>query len=243
MKWEPRTYRRTVDAAGLVTFEVVLAETDLQISASADLAGPAADLARALRADLEGYIATHPRFAESYVPVEVEPGAPEIVRAMADAALVAGVGPMAAVAGAIAERVARGLAEHAAEVIVENGGDLFVIGRTQRLIAMVAGDSPLSGALAIALEPATLPTAVCTSSGTVGHSVSHGSSHGVTIIAPDGALADAVATAIGNGVHSEDDVEAALVRALAIEGVRGAVVIAGERIGAAGDVTLVPVRG
>jgi hypothetical protein len=243
MTWEPRTYRRTVDAVGLVTFEVVLAETDLQISASADLSGIAADLVRSLRADLKGYIATHPRFAESYVPVEVEPGAPEIVRAMADAARVAGVGPMAAVAGAIAERVARGLAGHAAEVIVENGGDLFVIGRTQRLIALVAGDSPLSGTVAIALPPEMQPAAVCTSSGKVGHSVSHGSSHAVTIVASDGALADAVATAVGNTVHDAGDVEPALERARAIEGVRGAVVIAGESIGAAGGVTLVPVRG
>src|SRR5512133_416406 len=100
MAWEPRTYRRLVEPLGLVTFEVVHAETDLQISASRELTLEADALVLALRADLEGYIAAHPYFAESFVPVEVEPDAPEIVRAMAEAGRNAAVGPMAAVAGA-----------------------------------------------------------------------------------------------------------------------------------------------
>lgn len=240
MVWEPRRYRQGVDAAGLVTFEVVHGETDLQISASRDLSAEAAATVAAIRAELEAYIGAHPRFAESFVPLAVEPDAPEIVRAMASAAEAAGVGPMAAVAGTVAERVARDLALYSGEVIVENGGDLYLIGRTARRALLLAGDSPLSGKLALAIPAEELPCAVCTSSGRVGHSVSLGSAHAVTVLAEDGAIADAAATAAGNLVHGDDDIERALDRALSVAGVRGAVVVAGERVGALGGVTLVP---
>jgi len=240
MVWEPRRYRQGVDARGLVTFEVVRGETDLQISAERDLSVEAVDIVTRIRADLEGYIGAHPRFAESFVPLDVEPDAPEVVRAMAAAAASAGVGPMASVAGAVAERVARELAEHSAEVIVENGGDLYLIGRTARRALLLAGDAPLSGKLALAIPAEHLPCAVCTSSGKVGHSVSLGTAHAVTVLAEDGAIADAAATAAGNLVHGEADIERALERAVSVPGVRGAVVVAGERVGALGAVTLVP---
>ncbi|MHB1017535.1 MAG: UPF0280 family protein [Coriobacteriia bacterium] len=238
--WEPRTYRQVVDAAGLVAFSVALKETDLQVLAGRDLSREAADAVAAVRADLEGYITGHPRFAESYAPVPVEADAPEIVRAMARAGEAAGSGPMAAVAGAIAERVARALEPFSGEVIVENGGDIYLMGASTRRVLLVAGDSPLSGKVAIALDPGAFPLAVCTSSGKVGHSVSLGSAHAATVLARDGALADAVATVLGNRVHGQSDVEAALAWACSVPGVRGAVVIAGDAIGARGEVRLEP---
>ena len=241
MVWEPRDYRQRVAAEGLVGFEVVHAETDLHVSARTDLSAQARALVAELRAGIESYIAIHPRFAESFVPVQVEPDAPEVVRAMAEAAHAAGVGPMAAVAGAVAERVARGLCAHSPEVIVENGGDIYLCGRAVRRALLVAGDSPLSGAVAIELPAGALPAGVCTSSGRVGHSVSLGAAHAATVIAADGALADAVATAAGNLVHGPEDIERALGFALGVGGVRGVVIIAGDRIGAAGDVRLVRV--
>ncbi len=242
MVWEPRRYRQRTDPAGLVTFEIVHGETDLQVSAARDLTAEASAIVSALRGDLEAYVGAHPRFAESFVPVEVEADAPEIVRAMAAAGLAAGVGPMASVAGAVAERVARGLAAHSAEVLVENGGDLYVVGRTPRRVLLLAGTSPLSGRLAIDLSAESLPCAVCTSSGKVGHSVSLGAAHAVTVLAGSGEIADAAATAAGNLVHGPEDIERALERALAVAGVRGAVVIAGDSVGALGDVTLAPVE-
>lgn len=240
MLWEPRRYRQRTDAAGLTTFEVVCGETDLQISALRDLTAEAASVVAQVRADLEGYVAGHPHFAESFVPVNVEPDAPEVVQAMAAAAEAAGVGPMAAVAGAVAERVARGLAEHSAEVIVENGGDIYMMGASARSVMLLAGESPLSGKVAISLAAGTLPASVCTSSGTVGHSISLGVADAVAVIAGDGALADAAATAAGNLVHGPDDIGRSLARALAVTGVRGAAIVVGDRMGALGEVTLVP---
>ncbi len=241
MVWEPRRYRQGAHSSDLVSFEIVHGETDLMVSALRDCSAEAAAAVAEIRADLEAYIGVHPRFAESFTPVEVTPDAPEIVRAMAAAGAAAGVGPMAAVAGAVAERVARALAPVSPEVLVENGGDLFVAGSVERHVLLLAGDSPLSGRLAIALSAGSLPCAVCTSSGKVGHSVSLGVAHAVTVLAAEGAIADAAATAAGNLVHGPADVERALERALAVPGVRGAVVIAGDTVGALGDVTLVPV--
>lgn len=231
-----------MDASGLVSFEVVHGETDLRISATRDLTAEARDVVAALRTELEAYAAAHPRFVESFAPLAAEQGAPEIVHAMTRAAAAAGVGPMAAVAGAVAERVARGLGAYAEEVIVENGGDLFIVGTHARGVLLLAGASPLSGRIAITLEADDLPCAICTSSGTVGHSVSLGVADAVTVIASDGALADAAATAAGNLVHGEADVERALERALSIPGIRAAVVVVGETIGALGGVRLEPVE-
>lgn len=241
MVWQPRIHRQDMDAAGLVGFEIVHGETDLHISACRELRSEAAALAAALRADLEGYISTHPVFFESHVPVEVEPDAPEIVRAMAEAARHAGVGPMAAVAGAVAERVARGLAAHSTEVIVENGGDLFIMGTAPRKVLVLAGDSPLSGKIAISLPARVAPIAVCTSFGKVGHSVNLGTLHAVTIVARSGALADAVATAAGNLVHGPEDIESALGKAMSVAGVRGAVIVADDALGALGRIELIPI--
>ncbi len=239
--WEPRTYRRIVDASGLVASTVTVRETDLMVLATRDVSAHALRAAETLRFELERYIAGHPRFAESYAPVQVETSAPDVVLAMASAGEAAGCGPMAAVAGAIAERVARALKAVSPEVIVENGGDIYVMGRLPRRVLLVAGDSALSGRVSLVLDPASLPLAVCTSSGKVGHSVSLGSAHAATVIASDGALADAVATVLGNRVHGAADVEGGLAWACGVTGVRGAVVIVGDTIGARGDVRLEPV--
>ncbi|MBW6469515.1 MAG: UPF0280 family protein, partial [Coriobacteriia bacterium] len=121
MTFEPRTYRRTAQPAGLVCFEVAIKETDLQVCAARDLTDLAEDLVVRARWEIEGFIRAHPYFRETLTPIDVPESAPEIVRRMAEAGRIARVGPMAAVAGAIAEYVARGLVEVSSEVIVENG--------------------------------------------------------------------------------------------------------------------------
>lgn len=242
MSYEPRTYRRMVEPGGLVTFEVTVRETDLQIAAITDLSGPARALVERARRELEGYIAAHPRFAESYVPFAVESDAPSIVRDMAQAARIANVGPMAAVAGAIAEYVARGLVNESPEIIVENGGDVYLMGARERLLALWAGEAGARG-VGIAVSPDMLPLAVCTSSGRIGHSTSFGSADAVTVLARDAALADAVATALANRVHGPDDVERALEAAGGIDGVAGVVVTIDGHVGVRGDVHLVPIAG
>lgn len=239
--FQPRTYRAEFAGSGLVPFVVRVAETDLQILACSDLASVAEHSVRDARADLESYLATHPRFGESYVPVEADPGAPAIVRAMAQAASRSGVGPMAAVAGAFAEYVARELHAYSDEVIVENGGDVFLIGARERVVALWAGAEGVSG-VGIRLRAGALPCAVATSSGTIGPSVSFGSADTATVVASSGALADAVASVVGNRVRSAADLERAVEAGLSVPGVTGVVVSISGALAAGGEIELVPVK-
>ncbi|HEY3318478.1 MAG TPA: UPF0280 family protein [Coriobacteriia bacterium] len=238
MSYEPRTYRGVVTPAGLTTFEVVIKETDLQISAASDLTGPAEDLVAQARWQIESYVASNPRFAETWSPIDVPEDAPDLIRAMGRAAHLARVGPMAAVAGVVAEYVARGLESLSAEVVVENGGDIYMVGKADRTIALWAGKSSLTGKVGLRIPGGLMPVAVCTSSGTVGHSASLGSADAATVIAHDGALADAVATALANRVHSAEDIQRAIDACKAITGVLGLLVVIGDHLGAWGNIHL-----
>lgn len=235
---EPRTYRQLVKAGHLVSFSVVIAESDLHISAERDLSTAAFTKLHYCRRELETYIAAHPDFRSALSPLDVSPDAPPLVSGMARAASQAGVGPMAAVAGAIAEAVGRHLLPHSAEVIVENGGDVFMCSLQPRRVSIFAGSSPFSLKVALHVPPCPEGLGICTSAGTVGHSLSFGRADAVVIVAPDAALADAWATAIGNIVKTKDDVPAALDRAASAEGIIGAVVIIGDALGAWGDLQL-----
>ena len=237
--YEPRTYRHSIKDTGLVSFTAVVKETDLYIRAHSDLTREALAAINEYRLPLEDYIRRHPLFLHSLEPVEVEPDAPPIVKLMAAAALQANVGPMAAVAGAFAELVGGKLLEHSPEVIVENGGDIFIKTDRKRIIGIYAGDSPLSDKLGIEVEPVKTPQGICTSSGTVGPSLSLGLADAVVVLSRSAALADAAATAIGNRVKSADDITSALEHGQKITGVTGIVIIVGEKLGAWGDVELV----
>ena len=237
--YQPRTYRNEIKDGGLVSFTVIVKETDLYIRAVRDLRREAQAAIHEVRSPLEEYIREHPLFLHSLEPVAVESGAAEIVRVMAEAARLANVGPMAAVAGAVAELVGRKLLAFSPEVIVENGGDIFLKVNSKRHIGIYAGESTFTGKLAIEVEPGRTPLGVCTSSGTVGPSLSLGLADAAIILSPSTALADAAATAVGNVVKSEQAIDAAIERGKQIKGVSGIVVITGGSMGAWGDIKLV----
>jgi hypothetical protein len=237
--YEPRSYRNDIKDGGLASFTVAVKETDLYIRADRDLTLEAQAAIHEVRRPLEEYIRGHPLFLHSLEPVEVENGVAEIVRVMAEAARLANVGPMAAVAGAVAELVGRKLLAFSSEVIVENGGDIFLKVNSKRQIGIYAGGSAFTGKLAIEVGPGQTPLGICTSSGTVGPSLSLGLADAAIILAPSAALADAAATAVGNVVKGEQDIDAAIERGRQIKGINGIVVIVGSSMGAWGDIKLV----
>jgi ApbE superfamily uncharacterized protein (UPF0280 family) len=146
---------------------------------------------------------------------------------------------MAAVAGAMAESVSKDLLKLSKEVIVENGGDIYLATSRERTIGIFAGDSPLSLKIGIVIGPEDSPLGVCTSSGTVGPSLSFGKADAVCILSKSAALADAAATAVGNIVKEKKDIESGLERGKEIEGVLGILIIVGEKMGVWGNVKLV----
>lgn len=236
-----RTYRRLTDGPWGTTFEVTVGETNLCIAADCDLSRTARDAVVEARSQILAYAQAFPEFLDSLSPIPANGGAAPMVRDMLEASRLAQVGPMAAVAGAIAEAVGRVLLRQSGEVAVENGGDVFVASRRQVKVGIFAGDSPLSGKVALRLEPGLDGMGVCTSSGTVGPSRSFGMADAAILVARPAALADAAATAFGNMLKSEGDIEPALEAVCGIEGVRGAVAIVGERLGAKGSIELTSV--
>ena len=234
-------YRSKARAHDLETCRVALKESDLRISCR----GPCQDAALAAlrhhREQLESYIREVPAFLSALMPLAVPAGAPLVVRMMAEAGFAAGVGPMAAVAGALAQLVGQHLLTRSPEVIVENGGDVFCRVARDRFIAIDAGASPFSWTLGIKVAPTMGSMGVCTSSGTRGGSFSFGRADAACAIAGSAALADAAATAIGNAVQGAADIDAGLQVARAIPGLRGAVIVVGEHIGAWGDIELVEI--
>lgn len=238
--YEPRFYRNEVFSKELCSFEVKEKETDLLVCATKDLTTIARDLVSAYRIQIEQFIAKHPLFLTSFTPVDVPKDVPGIVTSMANAARLAGVGPMAAVAGAIAEYVGKGLAEYSKEVIVENGGDIFIKTIKERKIGIYAGESPLSNKIAVMVKPEDTPLGICTSSGTVGHSVSFGKADAVVIFSRDASLADAVATKTGNLVHAKDDIKAAIEFARNVPGIEGIIIIVEDALGGWGKFEFIP---
>ena len=188
------------------------------------------------RSLLENYIAGHPQFSSSLDPVDCAASAPEIVRRMTRAATLAGSGPMAAVAGALAQIAAEtAIQDMSDEIILENGGDIFMRLQSPARIGIYAGKGYAQlPQLAFRVTPEETPLAVCSSSGTMGHSFSKGRCELATVCCPDAALADAAATQAANMVNNTADIQPALEKIMAIEGVRGILIAHGGNVGMAG---------
>ncbi len=237
--YEPRYYRDWSKDRDLVSFNVTVKETDLYIRACRDLKKKALVIVQKQRALLENYLARHPGFLTALEPFPVGDDAPAIAKIMEEAGEKVGVGPMAAVAGAFAEFVGRELLKVSPEVIVENGGDIFMKTVKTRLVGVGAGDSPYSGKIALKIEPVNTPLGICTSSGTVGHSLSFGKADAAIVLASSAALADAAATAIGNIVKTETDIPQAIDFARGVDGLIGVAIIKDDKMGVWGKVNLV----
>jgi len=175
---------------------------------------------------VEDYISKDRFFQVSYEPVQVGVRAPQIVKDMVYAASISGVGPMACVAGAIAEHLGMEiLAEGSGEVIVENGGDIFLKLSSEKIVGIHAGESAFSDKLAFKVKPDQTPLGIAASAGQVGPSVSLGEADAVVVVAKSTILADAAATAIANEVKGEDGVKKGLKKAGTIPGIQGVLII------------------
>jgi ApbE superfamily uncharacterized protein (UPF0280 family) len=240
--FQPRSYRLECGRPELVPFTARVKETDLWLLAESNLADQAVEAILFHRRGLEAYLTRRPQAAVALTPLPDDPLAPAIMRKMLAAGRAAGTGPMAGVAGAIAEAVARDLMKWSRQIIVENGGDLYLQADSAVTVGIHAGDSPLSGRLGLLVEAGRMPLAMGTSSGTVGHSLSLGRADAATVVARDGALADACATALGNRVKQHQDMAAALDWVQTVEGVSGAVLVLAKHLAAWGEVELVDLR-
>jgi len=186
---------------------------------------------------LENYIKKHPNFLYSLEPIAVHDG-PEVVQLMTKASLNANVGPMAAVAGVLADLAVQKMVKIGCEVaVVENGGEVSAISNQPIDIAFVAGNESLSREMGFRLK--TFPAGVATSSGRFSHAFSFGDAEAVTIFAVDAALADAAATAVANLIMGDDVhgvIRQGIDKALSIDGVNGVFILYRDVVGKAGKI-------
>jgi ApbE superfamily uncharacterized protein (UPF0280 family) len=191
---------------------------------------------RRVRGEIEAYIRCDPKFRTTLEPHRVRSDAPPVVRRMAEAAIKVKVGPMAAVAGAVAEHTVRSLRQAGARhVVFDNGGDIAFLLERPVVVGIYAGPSALTG-FGFRVQPRSEVFGICTSSASVGHSLSLGVADAAIVASQDVLLADAAATALGNRIVSKEagHIEAVLSRFQPV-GVDGMMVVAGDMVGIRGD--------
>jgi len=181
-------------------------------------------------------------------PIKVEYEAPSVVKLAAEAAEIAGVGPMAAIPGALAEVAVREMIRQGALVnVIENGGEIAGLSSLPINVAIYAGSSPLSGYVGFQLIPDDFPVGVATSSATVSHALNFGKADAAVVIADSASMADAAAKAVCNAVQGDDEeasVQSGLEVAETLSPVRSAIVIRGKHIGTVGKLpTLLSLHG
>jgi len=235
--YKERFYREWT-SSDLTTQEVIVGETDLFISAEMDVKEVAEKIVKKYRQQIEDYIKVHPNFKTSLEPLDLDKSAPDIIMDMLSASKLAGVGPMASVAGAVAEFVGKEFLCHSKQIIIENGGDIFIKSDVERTISIFAGSSFLTNKLFIKIKPKDTPLGICTSSGTVGPSLSFGKADACVIISKSASLADAVATAACNRVKKVKEIASTLKFAMSINGVIGALIVYGREFGVLGNIEL-----
>jgi hypothetical protein len=187
------------------------------------------------RHEIERLILRHPEFRWSLEPMKLEGKHPRVIELMLRAGELAGVGPFAAVAGAISQvAVDMALRAGAKNVLVENGGDIAIAGNREFCIGVFAGKAKESRGIGFLIRAEELPMGICTSSGTVGHSTSFGEADAVVVTAREASVADAAATSIANTVSGGDielSIDCGLNRAKQIPEIDGCLVIRGSYFG------------
>jgi hypothetical protein len=241
-RFQERFYRDWIAASGLKSARIVDKETDMLVLTDRPVDEVfLREKISFYRSQIEEYISKNKNFLISLKPIEAKKNirnTNKIVKDMIECSKLCNVGPMASVAGAIAEYVGKDLLKMHREVIIENGGDIFMKIDKKRRIGVYAGDSALSGNIYLELEPHRTPLGICTSSGTVGHSLSFGRSDATIILADSAILADAAATAVGNLVNSEGDLKNPINFAKSIRGVIGVLIIIGRTLSVWGDIKI-----
>lgn len=242
MEYKERKYRNLIEGKDLISFQIKEKESDLFIRADQELSFYARQVVSDFRKQIENYIYSHPLFQNTLFPYSQDKKAPEIIKSMIHTTALCGVGPMAAVAGAIAEFVGKELLNYSSEVIVENGGDIFIKSSKARRVSIFAGESPLNQRILLRIKAQENYCGVCTSSGTVGPSLSFGKADAVTVISDSVSLADAAATAVGNIIKTKEDIDRGLSYAQKIQGVKGVVIIKHDKMGLWGDINFTVVK-
>jgi uncharacterized protein len=244
-----RFYRERMGENRFRSFNICCKDSDLWIGVDYEnFQFEMVDFARKklieLRYTLESYILDHPLYSTSFVPVVTKKGDPEIAIEMSRVTKIAGTGPMAAVAGAFSEYIGKSILKEfkVDEIVVENGGDIFLKLKHDLVLSVFAGESPLTGKIGLEIPASVTSLGVCTSAGTIGPSISFGKADAVVIASKNTALADAFATAYGNKVKSAEDIPVTLELVKLNKKILSALIICEGKIGIIGQFKIRPIK-
>ncbi len=242
MSFDSRSYRSIMNSDRFRFFNIVEKETDLWIGIShscfeINIPLFCAERVRFYRTQLENYIKKNSLFGNSFEPIHTDLNAPSIAICMMEASKIAGTGPMAAVAGAFAEFIGNDLLKKfkPEELIIENGGDVFVIVKRELSVQFYAGKNQKFKDLLISVPENLSGLGVCTSSGMFGHSFSYGKADSVTVLCKSAALADAFATSFGNKIEKKQDISSAIKSSKAYSDILGIIIIKDDELGIRGN--------
>ena len=240
--FEERTYRTQFNTERFKGFEVKHLETDLWIGADPasykeEMQEMAQSKIRSLRKVFDDYIQQEPFFKKSLKPFQPSEFAPTVAVEMATAAERAGIGPMSAVAGLFAREVGKEILQNFSvkELLIENGGDIYLLLEEELVLSVFAGESILSERIGLVIPPVKGGFGICTSAGTVGPSISYGKADAVVVVCEDVLLADAFATAFGNKVKSPNHVEKVIKQAENYPEIQSLLIICEDKIGIKGE--------
>lgn len=237
MEYKERTYRSRFSDDERRWFCVKFLESDLWIgvdsgSYRASMEADTYAMLVELRRSMDAYLLMDPAYKAALTPYDAGLEAPNILKEMSRVSHKTGIGPMSAVAGAVAEKVAEFLGTQ--EVIVENGGDIYAQAASDMDISVFAGQSPLSEKIGLHIPAADFPLGICTSSGTVGPSLSLGRADAVMIVCKDVMLADSYATAMANRIKTVNDLQSVIDRISDLPDILGAIAVKDDRMAITG---------
>lgn len=242
MRYEERFYR--VPCVSKFRYEVVYKESDIYVGASSAIEERIIkDILCRYYRQIEDYGKNNPEFFTSLFPIKPDAEAPLIAREMLKSSEISGIGPFSAVAGAIAWFLGRELLTYSKDVIVENGGDLFLSPGKDFCIGLYLGQGFNPSVLNVRLDKRETPFGVASSSAVMGHSLSFGRADLVTVIADDSISADTFATAFANKVKSSADVPGIISLAGSYPFIRGIVAAVEGKVTIWGDIVLEGARG
>lgn len=245
MEYKNRTYREHLQRERWHSFTVTFKETDLWIgidaaSFQAEIRTFTETRVRALREEMDTYLAHDRDYLTALIAYEANSTAPVLLREMSEVSYKSGIGPMSAVAGAVSQQIGREIKARFGikEIIVENGGDIYADIQSDIDIAVFAGQSPLSEKVGLTIKAEYSPLGICTSSGTVGPSLSFGKADAVMIICKDCALADTFATAFANQIQTPEDIALCMEKIERVDEILAAICIKDDKIGILGEFPL-----
>lgn len=235
--YEERFYRQSTKTNHIL--EVSYQESDLLILSSQKIPQELAqEIVKKYYDIISEYITFNKQFQTSLSPLKDDPSAPEIVKAMLASCNITGIGPFASVAGAIAQYVGQELLSQTEELIIENGGDLFLKINKEILLGVYLGRNFKLNNLTLKIKPRNYPFGIASSSAYIGHSLNFGKADLVTVIAKDAIIADGLATSLSNQIKKPSDAQRVIALAKDNFLIEGLLIAVEEKIFLWGDIEL-----